>query len=176
MEGTWRRWRLQKWSYYNLFVWSEVCFREIINIQPIVFCFNSWNPTPSWLSIPSWDKATTWHMTRDIHTAHQYSLAEETHRWLVKHEILECKIRNAMPDHLRDAPCCTIYSTILFDLDMTGRHLKLKMPNTYFSRALHGKKCCGWSWVQKKLISIILWIRKTKQKRLTCKNISMTRR
>lgn len=36
----------------------------------------------------------------------------------------------APPDPLRDAPRCTIYSTILFDLDMMGRHLKVKTPNT----------------------------------------------
>lgn len=44
---------------------------------------------------------------------------------------IECQLRNTMPDHLCDAPCCTIYSTILFDLDIMSRHLKLEMPNTY---------------------------------------------
>lgn len=31
---------------------------------------------------------------------------------------------------LMAASRCIIYSTILFDLDMTGRHLKLKTPHT----------------------------------------------
>lgn len=83
-----------------------------------------------------------------------------------------------------NAPCCIIYSTILFDLDMMGRHLKLKTPNTPLPpppprhRTVKRPSAVGWSWVQKKekLISMIFWIRKNKHKRLTCKNIFYDRK
>lgn len=67
--------------------------------------------------------------------------------------------------------CCTIYSTSLFDLDMTDRHLKLKMPNTLSQGNAQLKTQVLLVDIkfppQKKLISIILWIRKKKHKRLT---------
>ena len=51
-----------------------------------------------------------------------------------------------------NAPCCIIYSTILFDLDMTGRHLKLKTPNTLSlgHRVAEKTKCCKLIMSQKK--------------------------
>lgn len=66
----------------------------------------------------------------------------------------------------------------LFDLDMTGRHLKLKTPNTLYSQASRSKKTkCCWLIMspKKKQISRIFWIRKNKQ-RLTCKNIFYDRK
>lgn len=54
-----------------------------------------------------------------------------------------------------NAPCCIIYSTILFDLDMMGRHLKLKTPNTPPPGHHIAKqtKCCWLIMSPKKLIS-----------------------
>lgn len=67
----------------------------------------------------------SWHMTY-IQYISINLLKKHITNWI------ECQIRNTMPDHLCDAPCCTIYSTILFDLDIMSRHLKPEMPNTSF--------------------------------------------